>query len=355
MPDQSVTSDTATLAQRLLEIVNASWMSQATCVAAELRIADVLRDRPRTADDLAAATQTDPPSLLRLLRALTTLDICRERDDGTFEMTPMGELLAADAPGSVHAWAIWWGKHLWPVWGQLLYSVRTGKSARKLLMGTDGFKHLENDPDAAALFNRALAELTRLATDSFVRSYDFSGVQRVVDVGGGYGQLLAAILAANPSVTGVLFDLPHALDGAKQSLANANLATRCEFAGGDFFQSVPSGADVYILKSILHDWDDARSRQILQNCRRAMTENARLLIVEQMLPAKLEPSPQHQFIVRSDLNMLVAHAAGERTEATFRAMLAATGFRVNRIMPAGLTFTVIEAMPTPPTPPTPLQ
>jgi SAM-dependent methyltransferase len=338
-------SDTSALARRLLEIVNASWMSQAVCVAAELRLADHLRAGPRTAANLAALTQTDPPSLLRLLRALVTLDICREREDGAFEITPMGELLAADAAGSVQAWAVWWGKHLWPVWGQLLYSVRTGKSARKLLMGTDGFKHLENDPDAAALFNRALAELTRLATDSFVRAYDFSGVKRVIDVGGGYGQLLAAILASNPSLTGVLVDLPHAIDGGRQHLEEAGLAGRCEFVAGDFFQSVPDGGDVYILKSILHDWDDARSRQILESCRRAMKGDARLLIVEQMLPDRLDVSPQHRFIVRSDLNMLVAHAAGERTEAAFREMLTGTGFRVNRIMPAGLTFTVIEAFP----------
>jgi orsellinic acid C2-O-methyltransferase len=345
MTDQPVSPDTSSLARRLLEIINASWTSQATCVAAELQLADLLRDGPRSAADLAAATQTDPPSLLRLLRALTTLDICRQRDDGLFEITPMGELLAADAPGSVQAWAIWWGRHLWPVWGQLLYSVRTGKSARKLLMGTEGFKHLENDPNAAALFNRALAELTRLATDSFVRSYDFSGMNRVVDVGGGYGQLLAAILVANPSLTGVLFDLPHALEGGRKHLEQAGVASRCDFVAGDFFQSVPPDGDAYILKSILHDWDDARSREILQSCHRAMKPDARLLIVEQMLPDRLEVSSQHQFLVRSDLNMLVAHAAGERDEAAFRAMLTASGFRISRIMPAGLTFTVIEATP----------
>ena len=345
MADQTVSPDTSLLARRLLEIINASWMSQAACVAAELRLADLLRDGPRSSADLAAATQTDPPSLLRLLRALTTLDICRQRDDGPFEITPMGELLAADAPGSVQAWAIWWGRQLWPVWGELLYSVRTGKSARKLLMGTDGFKHLENDPDAAALFNRALAELTRLATDSFVKSYDFSGMRQIVDVGGGYGQLLAAILVPNPSLTGVLFDLPHAIEGGRRHLEQAHVADRCEFVAGDFFQSLPPDADAYILKSILHDWDDARSRALLQTCHRAMKKDARLLIVEQMLPDRLEVSAHHQFLVRSDLNMLVAHAAGERDEAAFRAMLTATGFRVSRIMPAGLTFTVIEAAP----------
>ncbi|MEA2711502.1 MAG: hypothetical protein QOF78_4103 [Phycisphaerales bacterium] len=347
MDDPTATPDAAILARRLLDIVNASWMSQATCVAAELGIADLLRDGPRTADELAVLTHTDPPSLHRLLRALTTLDICRERDDGAFEITPMGALLGGDdaTPGSVRAWAIWWGKHLWPVWGELLYSVRTGKSARKLLMGTEGFKHLENDPEKAALFNRALVELTRLATDSFVRTYDFSGLRRIVDVGGGYGQLLAAILAANPAISGILFDLPHAIEGGRRHLDDAGLAARCEFVAGDFFQAVPPDADAYILKSVIHDWDDARSRQILESCRRAMHADARLLLVEQMLPDRLEATAAHQFIVRSDLNMLVAHAAGERTEAAFREMLGATDFRVNKILPAGLTFSVIEAFP----------
>jgi SAM-dependent methyltransferase len=170
-------------------------------------------------------------------------------------------------------------------------------------------------------------------------------MKRIVDVGGGYGQLLAAILVANPSLTGVLVDLPHALEGGRNNLEEAGVASRCQFVAGDFFQSVPPDGDAYILKSILHDWDDARSGEILQSCHRAMKKDARLLIVEQMLPDRLEASPHHQFLVRSDLNMLVAHAAGERDEAAFRAILTASGFRITRILPAGLTFTVIEAMP----------
>ena len=337
--------ESVSLVQRLLECVTNSWMAQATYVAAELRIADLLAEGPRTSEDLAAATGTHALSLRRLLRALTTIEICREREDGSFEITPMGSLLGTGVPGSLRSWTIWWGAHLWQVWGNLLYSVKTGESARKLLIGTDSFKHLEEDPEAAAVFNHALVELTRLTSESVVRTYDFSGLKRIMDVGGGYGELLISILRASPETSGVLFDLPHAIEGGKRHFEKAGLASRCEFLEGDFFESVPSGADAYILKSIIHDWDDEKSKVILENCRRAMAEGGRLLLVERVIPDRLEISAAHQGVVRSDLTMLVAHAAQERTEAEFRDLLSSARFRVTRILPAGMTFSVIEAFP----------
>jgi SAM-dependent methyltransferase len=341
--DRTATADRTLLASQLLETITGSWKAQAVHVAAELRLADLLANGPRTSAELAAATGAHAPSLQRLLRALTALDVCRECDDGAFEIAPLGSLLGTDDPDSLRSWAIWWGAHLWPVWGNLLYSVRTGQSARALLTGTDGFKHLERDPEAAAIFNQALVELTRLACAHIVRAYDFTGLRRIVDVGGGYGELLAAILKAQPAAFGVLFDLPHALDGARQRFEKAGLAERCEFVAGDFFASVPDGADAYVLKSVIHDWNDERSRQILASCRRAMGVDARLLLVEQVLPERLEVSATHQALARSDLNMLVAHAAGERTAAELGKLLHATGFTVTRIVPAGPTWSVIEA------------
>lgn len=338
-------SESVLLAYRLLECVTSSWMAQAAYVAAELRLADLLAEGPRTSEDLAIATGTHAPSLHRLLRALTTIEICREREDGSFEITPMGSLLGTDVPGSLRSWTIWWGAHLWQVWGSLLYSVKTGESARKLLTGTDGFKHLERDPEAAAVFNQALVELTRLTSKSVVRIYDFSGLTRIVDVGGGYGELLISILRASPATSGVLFDLPHAIEGGKHRFEEAGLASRCEFLEGDFFVSVPGGADAYILKSIIHDWDDKNSKLILENCRSAMGPKGRLLLVERVLPDQLEVSAAHQAAVRTDLTMLVAHAAQERTEAEFRALLYSAGFNVIRILPIGMTFSVIEAFP----------
>jgi orsellinic acid C2-O-methyltransferase len=331
-----------TPAQQLLEMINSSWMAQAAYVAAELRLAELLIAGPRSSADLASATGVGAGALHRLLRALATMNVCREGDDGMFEITPMGAALAADTPDSIRCWTIWWGKHLWPVWGNLLYSIQTGRSARSLLTGTDGFKHLEQDPDAAATFNQALVELTRLSADAVVRAYDFSPFHNIVDVGGGYGQLLAAILAANPQARGVLFDRPHAIDGARSHLGQAGLIDRCEFVSGDFFQAVPTGGDAYVLKSIIHDWNDERAAVILTHCRNAMCDGGRLLLVERVLPQRLEPVAAHQSAARSDLTMLVALAAQERTEPQLHQLLNACGFNIERILPAGIV-SVIEA------------
>lgn len=330
------------LVGRLLEMINGSWIAQAISVTAELGLADLLRDEPQTSEVLADATKSDPTSLHRLLRALTTIDICRELDDGRFNLTEMGKLLCSDSPDSLRNWSMWWGKYLWPVWGNLRYSVNTGRSARTLLTGSEGFKHLENDPAAAATFNQALVELTRLTTSDVVRAYDFSSCQLIVDVGGGYGELLAAILTENPKARGILFDLPHATEGAKRHFEQAGLSHRCEFVAGDFFQSVPQGADAYVLKSVIHDWNDDKSREILATCRNAMSHDSRLLLVERVMPQRLEVSASHQSAARSDLNMLVALGAQERTEIEFRNLLQSAGFELTHIFPAGMV-SVLEA------------
>jgi ubiquinone/menaquinone biosynthesis C-methylase UbiE len=342
---RALSPDSASLARELLGIVTASWKSQAVYVAARLGVPDLLANGPRTSEEIAAASGAHAPSLQRLLRALTTIDICRERDVGAFELTPMGSLLRTDAPDSVRSWTIYWGESLWPVWGHLLYSVETGESARTLLQGTRGFEHLEKDPETAAVFHQAMVELTRLISRDVLRAYDFSGLKRIVDVGGGYGELLAAILEKNPGAVGVLFDLPHAIDRGRRRLEAAGLGSRCEFVTGSFFEAVPSGADAYVLKSVLHDWDDERCQTILDRCHRAMDSQGKLLLVERVVPVPLEASAEHQAVARSDLLMLVALAGQERTEAQFRSLLDAAGFRMTRTVPAGSTFCVIEASP----------
>jgi hypothetical protein len=336
------------LAHDLMESIHSSWIAQAAYVAAELGVADLLAGGPRSSDELAGLAGAHGPSLHRLLRALVTLDLVRQLDDGRFELRPRGSALRTDQPGSLRHWIIWWGGQLWPVWGNLLYSVKTGKSARAMLAGTEGFDHLAHDPRAAAVFNKGLAELTSLTARSVVAAYDFSTLRHVVDVGGGYGQLLAAILHAHPGVRGTLFELPHAIDGARAFLTRAGVIGRCELVAGDFFQSVPAGADAYLLKSVIHDWNDERAGAILHNCRRAMTRaGARLLLAERVVPARFEPSPQHRALARTDLSMLVTHAAAERSEAGFRALLDATGYDVTRIVPGDHAFSVIEAVPRP--------
>jgi orsellinic acid C2-O-methyltransferase len=333
------------LARKLLQLIGGKWMTQATYVATELRIPDLLATGPKSADELAGATQSHAPSLRRLLRALVTLDLCEERADGSFELTPMGSLLRSDGENSLRSWAIFGGKYQWATWGNLLYSVKTGESARKLLIGTDGFEFLDRDPERAAVFNQAMVELTRLISSEVARAYDFSGMSRVADIGGGHGELLAAILAAYPDLRGLLFDLPHAIETASPHLKQAGVADRCELVAGSFFEAVPPGADAYLLKSIIHDWNDERSIAILKTCRAAMAREAKLLLVERIMPERMEEALLHQSLAQSDLNMLVGPGGQERTEGEFRDLLSASGFRLTRILPVGPNSGVIEGVP----------
>ena len=328
-----------------LERLTGSWMTQALYVAAKLGIADLLKNGPKTCEDLAAATSTQASSLHRLLRALATIEICNETEDGAFTLAPMGSFLLTDGASSLRSWTIWWGGHLWPAWGNLLHSVRTGKSARKLLTGKDGFDHLESNAETAALFDRAMAELTALNSRDILRVYDFSGFKRITDIGGGYGEFLLFILRQHPGVKGVVFDLPRAVEGGRRHAKKAGLASRCEFLTGDFFESIPGGADAYLLKNVLHDWNDEKSRQILENCRRSMDKNARLLVIEQLLPEQRGISTAHQAISQNDLTMLVAHGAQERTEREYKALLKSAGFMITRTLQTGTGICTIEAFP----------
>ncbi|WP_119299612.1 methyltransferase [Dongia deserti] len=335
------------LVERFQSILTGSWKTQALHVAAELRLADLLAAGPRTSADLALSVKAHPHSLHRLLRALSALDICAERADGSFELTPLGALLRDDSPHSLRAWTLWWGHHLWPVWGNLLYSVRTGKSARKHLFGTDGFEHLQNNPEAAAIFYRVTIELTRLTAQFVMQAYDFSGLKRVVDVGGGHGEMLAYVLRANPEASGILFDLAIAVEGAAGNFKknHPDLDGRCAFVPGDFFESVPAEADAYILKSVIHDWDDERSARILVNCRRAMAEGARLLVIEPVLSERSAAISLQSTLSQHDLTMLVALGAQERTEGEFSGLLKDAGLQVSRIIPAGPVYSIIECLP----------
>ena len=329
-------------AGQLLQLINGSWVAQACYVTARLGIADLLAAGPRTAEELATAAGANAAALRRLLSALGSVDICRQLENGSFEMTRLGMQLRADAPCSMRAWALQWGGEAWQVWANLLHSVQTGQSARALITGNTGFEHLERDPQAAAIFNQAMVDLTRLAALAIARAYDFSGL-RVMDVGGGYGELLAQILAAYPGARGVLFDMPHAISRAQAHLSGRGLADRCEFAAGDFFTSVPSGADVYVLKTVIHDWPDDQARDILRSCARAMAAGARLLIVERLMPGRLTPSAQNQALARVDLHMLVALGAKERTLEEMLALLAAAGLMQVRRIETGSEFQILEA------------
>jgi hypothetical protein len=326
----------------LLEMIQSGWMSQAIHVAARLGIADVLARGPRTSAELAACVGAHPDSLFRLLRALTTLGLCAERDDGAFELTPLGSHLRSGGESSVRALALHWGGSMWPIWGTLLHSVKTGQSPRALVTRKESFESLAQDSEAMRVFNDAMTEISRLMAEGVVRGYDFSRIGRLVDVGGGHGELLGAILKANPGMRGVLFDLPRVLDGAREHLEAVGVADRCEVVPGSFFESVPGGADAYLLKSVLHDWNDDRAAVILTNCRRAMAGRGRLLVVERVLPERMETSAEHRFMAASDLGMMIAVSGRERTEAEFRALFRATGFAATRIARAAVHYSVIE-------------
>jgi ubiquinone/menaquinone biosynthesis C-methylase UbiE len=336
------TNDEATAARHLLDLINASWVAQACYVIAHLEIPDLLAAGPRTAEDLAAHTGTNAQALRRLLSALGSVDICRQRDDGAFEMTQVGTLLRADVPCSMRAWALQWGGEGWQIWANLLHSIQTGQSSRALVTGDEGFGHLDRDPQAAQIFNQAMVDLTLLAARDIAQAYDFSG-KRIMDVGGGYGALLGQILATYPGTSGVLFDMPHAISKAREYLSGLGVADRCEFISGDFFASVPSVADLYVLKTVIHDWPDDKARAILQCCRRAMSNGTRILIVERLMPERLEPSAASRALARVDLHMLVALGAQERTLAQMLNLLDSAGLKQVRHIATRCEFQILEA------------
>jgi hypothetical protein len=335
----------ATVAQ-LLELIHGGWTSQAVCAAVELGIADGLQDGGLTVSQLATRLPCDADALLRLLRALASLDIVAEGAGGVFVLTALGQCLRSDVPDSLHAQAQaqWFGRYSWPLWGQLSDSVRSGLSGRQRLPEHYGYSHLQADPEAAAVFNLAMAQLTRLVAAAVATACDFSEAEHFVDVGGGYGELLVAcMLRARSDAKGILMEMAHAVAGAQRHLQNAGLAARAEAQEGDFFVAIPAGADVYLLKAVLHNWDDARCDVILANVRCAMAPHARLVVVERVLPERMAPTAAHRAVARSDLNMLVGLGGRERTQGELTALLRAAGFPQPSFKPAAAGFYAIEA------------
>jgi ubiquinone/menaquinone biosynthesis C-methylase UbiE len=323
----------------MLQMISGFWISRAIYVAAKLGIADQLRDGPKTVDELAAATATHAPSLYRVLRALASVGVFTEDKKRGFALTPLADTLRTDAPGSLRAFAtVELGEEHYPAWGELLHSVRTGEIAFDRAFGMPVWKFFEQNPGNAKTFNDAMTGFTLAVNDAVLSSYDFSSISRIVDVGGGHGSLIASILKANPKMRGVLFDAPPVIEGARHRLKDEGLAERCEATAGNFFDSVPSGGDAYIVKWIIHDWDDEQSVSILKNCRRAMAENGRLLLVEAVVPDGSEP----HFSKYMDLNMLIMTGGRERTEDEYRTLLEASGFKLTRIAPTKSPMSIIE-------------
>jgi SAM-dependent methyltransferase len=329
----------------LYQMAIGHYLSRALHLAAKLGIADLLKDGPRHFADLAQSTATHGPSLNRALRLLASVGVLEEQENARFGLTPLGECLRTDVPGSAHAMVMLFaGPRIQDAWKDLEYCVRTGEPAFRKRGITDPFSEAARDPEEAANFDTAMADLTRLIAMGVVAAYDFTPFGTLVDVGGGNGTLLIGILKANPRLRGVVFDRPDVAERARKQIAESDLGERCRAVGGDFFEAVPDGGDAYLLKHVIHDWSDERALAILKNCHRAMGPNARLLIVEGVYPRRIDQSLESRGAAANDINMLVNTGGRQRSEAEFRSLYEAAGIKLTRIVPTQARVSVIEGV-----------
>jgi hypothetical protein len=323
------------------QVAFGAMMTQALYVAAKLGVADLLATKPRPVSELAAETKTHEHALYRVLRSLAGIGIFEETAPKVFAHTPYSQALRSDAPNSMRNGAIFMGEEWhWKVWGDMMYSVQTGKPAWGHMHGAEVFDYFAVNPENAEIFNNAMTDMSVATAPAIVAAYDFTGINQLTDIAGGHGYLLAQVLKANPHMKGILFDMPPVIAGAGALFEKEGVAERVEKISGDFFSSVPKGSDAYIMKHIIHDWDDERATRILKNINSAMTENGRVLIVEVVVPEGNEP----HYGKLLDLEMLASPGGLERTEQEYRELLAATGFRLTRIVPTMTPFSIIEGV-----------
>ncbi|BFM38480.1 O-methyltransferase family 2 [Synechocystis sp. LKSZ1] len=326
----------------LMQMITSYWVSQSIYAAAKLGIADHLATGEKSYKELATVTYTHEQSLYRLLRALASVGIFTETSVGQFAMTPLSAFLQSDTPSSLRDVAIMMGdREHYGSWGNILHAIKTGNSGFEQLFGMNVFEYYAQNPEPADIFDRAMTSFSSIENAAVSSDYDFSSINTLVDVAGGHGSLLTSILKANPSLNGILFDMPEVIERAKAHMATSGVSDRCQLLSGNFFESVPGGADAYILKHIIHDWDDERAAVILKQCHQAMANNGRVLVVEQVIPPGNDP-----FVGKLlDVNMLVMCPGGkERTSEEFRALLAQAGFNMTRIVPTQGLVSVIEGI-----------
>ncbi len=325
------------LHEQLAHLLSGYWYTQTIYVAAKLGLAELLRDGPRSAEELATATGTNPRALYRLLRALASIGLFAE-EAGRFALTPLGECLHDP---STKAMATMRGECQYRAWGELLYSVQTGRPAFEKVYGKPIFDYFAENPETGRLFDQAMTGVHGRETEAMLEAYDFTGMGTLADIGGGNGSVVTALLEKYPAMNGILFDLPGVVARAKANLEAAGLIGRCQVMAGNFFAAVPAGADAYLLRHIIHDWDDDKCVAILRNCRRAMGPGGRLLLVEGVVPPGNEPSVSKFF----DLAMLVLPGGMERTQEEYRQLFAAAGFRLTRVVPTRTWVSVLEGEP----------
>ncbi len=324
--------------QQLDQMITGYWLSQAIYAAAKFGIADYLRDGPKPVEELAEATSTNPDALYRLLRALASKGIFAEAESRRFSLTPLAEPLRSDVPGSKRALALMSGDEQYRAWGEIVYSIQTGNTAFDKVFGKPIFDYLGENPDKARIFDAAMTGIHGRESDAILDAYDFAGIKVLADIGGGNGSQISGILQRYPNMQGILFDLPHVIERAKANIEAAGLADRCRLVGGSFFDEVPEGADAYVLRHIIHDWDDEKSLTILNNCRQAMSSESRVLVVESVIPQGNEPFGG-KFL---DLVMMLIPGGKERTEEEYRELFAKAGFELTRVVPTAAEVSIVE-------------
>jgi hypothetical protein len=347
MTEKTMSGERGAFNAMLMPLINGFMAARVVHVAAELGIADLLAAGTKSTETLASETGANIPALHRLLRALASLGVIDELEPGRFALNAVGEQLRTSAPDSVRNLALTFGgEPAWRSWGELRHSILTGTPAFRHVFGVDNFfEFLAKDPKQAAVFNEAMAEITRQVAKALVTAYDFLTFSKIVDVGGGNGTLIATILGSAPKLLGIVFDSSSGSAETSDQLRARGVLERCEVIAGDFFHSVPRGGDAYILKSIIHDWDDERSPAILRNCRDAISAGGKLLLVERVMPDRIDASAGHQRWAMIDMHMLVMLGGRERTEKEFRSLLATANFELKRtlLLPGATGYSVIEA------------
>jgi hypothetical protein len=331
-----------TPAEKIFKLIENLWAGRTIYVAAKIGLADKLAAGAKTTEQLAAETGTHAPSLYRLLRALAAVEVVREVAPKKFELTSFGETLQADVKGSLRATAIVeLGEDHYSAWENLPHAVRTGETAFDNKFGMPIWKFYETHEENGRNFNQCMVEMTGAVNAAILEAYDFGPFKHVTDIGGGHGALVAAVLKEYPGLRGTVFDQPHVAEGAAKAFAEAGLTGRTFTVGGDFFQSVPGGSDLYAMKFIIHDWDDQRSITILKNILKGIAPGGKLLIIDTVVPEGNEPHFSKFF----DLNMLVMTGGRERTEKEFAELLEAGGFHLNRVVPTESMVSIVEAVP----------
>lgn len=325
---------------QLGQMITGYWTSQAIYAAAKFGIADLLGGGPKSVDELAKATETRPELLYRLLRALASAGIFAEGDGQRFSLTPLAEPLRSDVAGSQRSLALMMGDDQYRAWGNLADTLQTGDNAYEKIFGKPVFEHLAEQPEKARIFDDAMTGIHGRETGAILDAYDYSGIEVIADIGGGNGSKITAILQKYPKLQGILFDLPHVVQRAKANVEAAGVIDRCQLVSGNFFQSVPRGADVYLMRHIIHDWDDEKSLTILKNCHDVMAPGSKLLVVESVIPPGNDPF-MGKFL---DLTMMLIPGGKERTEDEFRELYDKAGYDLERVVPTSTEVSVIEGI-----------